>query len=112
MGICLQKTCMKIIFSNLAVFKLEKLSKYLVEEFSVNSKNKFIKKLNSRITTLQKNPELYPASLIDQKLRKCVVTKHSSLLYEIHEDHIFILNLIDNRQDIKSIHMEINKHFG
>ena len=103
---------MKVIFSNLAVFKLEKLSEYLVEEFSVNSKNKFLKKLNSRINTLQKNPELYPTSLIDQKLRKCVVTKQSSFLYEIHDDHIFILNLIDNRQDMKSIHVEIKKHFG
>ncbi|MBO6793185.1 MAG: type II toxin-antitoxin system RelE/ParE family toxin [Balneolaceae bacterium] len=103
---------MKVLFSKLSVYKLEKLCEYLVEEFSENSKKRFLEKLNSRVQTIVENPQIYPTSTIDHKIRKCVITKHSILLYEIQSDCIHILNLIDSRQDKNAIHEEILKHFS
>ena len=103
---------MKVKFSKLTVFKLERLNEYLINKWSVQTKNKFLKKLNSRIEIIAENPEIFPSSSIDPKLRKCIVTKQSTLLYEIHSDFIFVVNLIDNRQDKKTIHEEIKKHNG
>lgn len=103
---------MNTIFSKLAVYKLEKLCEYLTDEFSENSKTKFIQKLNSNISRIEKNPELFPSSNIDKTIRKCVITKQTAILYEVHEHYIHVLNLIDNRQDKQRIHEEIKKHFG
>lgn len=103
---------MKVAFSKLAVCKLEQLLQYLTQQWSSKSKDKFLKKLDASIKALAENPEIFPASTIDPKLRKCVISKQSSLLYEIHTDGIFIVNLFDNRQDKKTVRQEIKKHFG
>lgn len=103
---------MKVRFSRLAVYKLERLSEYLIEEWSEQSNYKFLKRLDSKIKVVQKNPELFPQSQLEPELRKCVVTKQTSLLYEIQTDSIFILTLIDTRQDQKRMKEEIKKHFA
>ena len=103
---------MNVRFSKLSVFKLEKLLDYLKEEWSEESKNKFLKRLDTKIKSIQKNPEAFPSSILESKLRKCVVTKQTIVLYEIHDDSIFIVSVIDSRQDPGKIKDEIEKHFG
>lgn len=103
---------MNVRFSRLAVYKLEKLSEYLVEEWSEQSNFKFLMRLDSKIKVIQKNPELFPQSQLESGLRKCVVTIQTSLLYEIQNESIFILTLIDTRQDQKKMKDEIRKHFA
>lgn len=102
---------MKVRFSRLATYKLEKLSEYLTEEWSEQSNLKFLKRLDSKIQTIQMNPEIFPQSEHEPGLRKCVVTKQTSLLYEIQTKSIFVLTIIDTRQDQKKIKEEIRKHF-
>lgn len=103
---------MNVRFSRLAVYKLEKLSEYLIEEWSEQSNLRFLKRLDSKIKAIQKNPELFPQSQLEPRLRKCVITKHTTLLYEVEMESIFILTLIDTRQDQKRINEEVSKHFG
>lgn len=103
---------MKVRFSRLAVYKLEKLSEYLIEEWSEQSNLKFLKLLDSKIRVLEKKPELFPQSELEPGLRRCVITKQTSLLYEVQADSIFILTLIDTRQDQKKLKEEIKKHFA
>lgn len=102
---------MKVHFSKLSVKKLEILFEYLEIEWSEKVKNDFLEKLNSAIKVIEIKPESFPASSFDVKLRKCVVTKQTSLLYEIQDDFIFILNIIDNRQNPKKIKKELKKYF-
>lgn len=101
---------MKVIFSGLTAFKLEKLSAYLKTEWGERAHQKFIERLDSKLQTIQRNPELFRPSQYDKKIRKCVVTSQTSILYEIHEDFIFVVNLIDNRQDPKQIFEELKKY--
>jgi len=102
---------MNVRFSRLSVLKLEKLLEYLEKEWSKDSKNKFLKQLNTNIESIKKNPEAYPASFFEPELRKCVVTSQTTIFYEIQGDSIFILNLIDNRQDPEKIKKEIKENF-
>jgi len=99
-------------FSRLSVLKLEKLLEYLKEEWSEETKKKFLKSLNAKVESIKKNPKAFPSSILESNLRKCVVTKHTIILYEIQDDSIFIMNLNDSRQDPEKIRDEIRKHFG
>ena len=103
---------MNVRFSQLSVFKLEKLLEYLKEEWSEESKNKFLKILDTKIKFIKKNPEAYPSSILEPSLRKCNVIKQTIIIYEIQDESIFIMNVIDSRQDLEKIKHEIKKHFG
>lgn len=98
---------MKVRFSRLAVLKLEKLLAYLEQEWSQKVKIDFIDQLNEKVAVIQKNPNAFPSSRIDKNLIRCVVTKQTSILYEIKEDAVYVLNIIDNRQDEAKIRKEI-----
>ena len=103
---------MKVLFSRLAVFKLEQLSEFLIENWSSQANQKFLLKLDSKIKYIERNPTIYPESGIQPGLRKCIVTKQTSLIYEIQSNSIFILTIVDNRQDPAKILNEIKKHFA
>lgn len=66
---------MKIRFSRLAIYKLEKLSEYLIDQWSAQSNLKFLKRLDSKIQVIRENPEFFPQSELQSGLRKFVVTK-------------------------------------
>ena len=103
---------MKIEFSKLSAYKLEKLTIYLREVWGEKSVNFFFSKFDSSLDAIKSNPEIFVFSQFDKKLRKAVITKQTSILYEIQEETIFILNLIDNRQDPEKIFQEIKNNFG
>jgi plasmid stabilization system protein ParE len=102
----------KLKFSDLAAFKLELLFEFLIEKWSEQSNLKFLKKLDSKLKTIQSNPESYPQSEIEPGLRKCVITKQTTVLYEVQNDSIYVLNIIDTRQDRKKIEKEIKNHIA
>jgi plasmid stabilization system protein ParE len=103
---------MQIRFSELSVFKLEKLIGYLGEEWSDRSAKLFLDKLNAKLEAVKTNPKAFPVSRVSHGLRKCVITKQTIILYEIHEDAIVVMNIIDTRQNPKKIEEEVKKHFG
>jgi len=103
---------MKIEFSKLSAYKLEKLTYYLRENWGEKSVVSFFSKLDSTLNTIKNNPEIFAHSQFDKKLRKAIITKQTSILYEIQEETIFVLNLIDNRQDPEQIFQEIKNNFG
>jgi len=102
---------MKVRFSKLASFKLEKLSEYLIQEWSEESNLKFLKRLDSKIQVIRKNPRSFPESELQPGLRRCVVTKQTSLLYEIQSKFIFVITIIDTRQNHDKIKEEIRNSF-
>lgn len=103
---------MRLRFSELSAFKLERLSEFLIEKWSEQSNIKFLNKLDSKLKTVQSNPEAYPQSEIEPGLRKCEITKQMTVLYEVQNDTIFVLTIIDSRQDRKKIKKEIKNHFA
>jgi plasmid stabilization system protein ParE len=103
---------MKIRLSSLAAFKLELLLEHLENEWSERIKNKFLGKLKSSLNSVAEKPNAFPKSQIRPDLRKVVITKQTTALYKIESDSIYVITIVDTRQDPEKIEKEIKKHFG
>jgi len=89
----------KVVISKTAEKKLKKLFEYLITDWSVKVKNDFIEKLDSSIEIIKNQPEIFPESKKGKGLRKCVITKQTTIYYRYNSNRINIVTLFDNRQD-------------
>lgn len=89
----------KVVISKIAEGKLEKLFEYLLKNWSFKVKSDFIKKLDKNISLIKFHPESFPQSAIDPALRKCVITRQTTLFFKFDEKEIKILTIFDNRQN-------------
>ncbi len=97
----------RIIISQIAEKRLEMLFTYLLEEWSYKVKSDFIKKLDKNVEFIRHQPESFPESDKQNGLRKCVITKHTTLYYEFNDNEIQILTLFDTRQDPKKLKKDL-----
>lgn len=74
---------MDVFLSELAEAKLLKLNDYLIEEWGVRARDKFIQKLTQKLAQIAAQPENSPQSSEIKGLYKCVVTRQSTLYYRI-----------------------------
>ncbi|MBV5348516.1 type II toxin-antitoxin system RelE/ParE family toxin [bacterium] len=92
----------RIRFSKSASAKLENLLVYLEIEWSMKVKENFIVKLDSSLLQIQNHPDSFPASEKINGLRKCVVTKQTTIFYKYSDQAINVVAIFDNRQDPNS----------
>lgn len=99
---------MKVYLSIIAETKLLKLSQYLLEKWSLETKNNFIKKLSSKINQISSQPKSCPLSNEFKGLYKCVVTKQTTFYYRILENknEIEIITIFDTRQNPEKLKKE------
>lgn len=90
-----------------AMKKLDNLLVYLEKEWSIKIKNDFIVKLDKSLKQIQKLPDSFPESEKVKGLRKCVVTKQTTIFYKYTEATIDVVAIFDNRQSPKSLENEI-----
>jgi len=74
----------KVVISKTAEKKLEKLFEYLLEKWSEKIKDEFIQKLNHNIEIIRVQPEIFPESKKGKKLRRCVITKQTTVYYRFN----------------------------
>jgi len=86
---------------------LDKLFEYLIENWSVNVKKEFVKKLDSSIEIIRNQPEIFPESKKGKGLKRCVITKQTTLYYRYNSDRINVVTIFDTRQDPKKLDKEI-----
>ena len=96
-----------VIISKLAERKLENLFEFSTSNWSVTVKNDFIIKLNKYVSIIRKQPESFPSSEKEKGLRKCVITKQTTLFYRFDEKSIKIVTLFDTRQNPKKLDQDI-----
>lgn len=101
---------MKVFLSELAESKLLKLSEYLLENWNLKTRDKFILKLTEKIKQISLQPKSCPKSSEFENLYKCVVTKQTTLYYRIKsgEDEIEIITIFDTRQNPDKLKKENN----
>jgi len=92
-----------VIISKLAERKLDKLFEYLIMNWSIKVKNEFVKKLDKSISVIKKQPESFPSSENEKGLRKCVVTKQTTLYYRFDKYKIKVVTIFDTRQNPKKL---------
>lgn len=97
----------KIIVSKVASEKLENLLSYLVQHWSIRAKNDFLKKLDKAVFLLKKQPEIFPVSEKEIWLRKCVITKQTTLYFEFDDNEVRILTFYDNRQNPEKLKKDL-----
>ena len=86
--------------------KLDSLLVYLEEEWSTKVKQDFVLKLDKSLKQIQKLPDSFPESEKIRGLRKCVVTKQTTVFYKYSETTIDVVTIFDNRQNPKSLKKE------
>ena len=101
---------MKVFLSELAESKLLKLSQYLLEEWNLKTRDKFISKLNDKIKQISNQPNSCPNSSEFKNLYKCVVTKQTTLFYRIitERKEIEIITIFDTRQNPDNFKKDLN----
>jgi plasmid stabilization system protein ParE len=72
----------EIRLSGRAMKNLDKLFVFLEKEWSTTVKLEFIQKLDKSLKQIQKLPESCPESEKIRGLRKCVVTKQTTIFYK------------------------------
>ena len=97
----------KVIISQIAEKRLEILFEYLLDAWSYKVKTDFINKLDENIQIIKNQPESFPESEKESGLRKCVITKQTTLYYEFNNKEIHILSLFDTRQDPKKLKKDL-----
>jgi plasmid stabilization system protein ParE len=96
----------EIRLSKRVMRKLNSLLVYLEEEWSIKVKHEFVLKLDKSLKQIQKLPDSFPESEKIKGLRKCVVTKQTTLFYKYSETTIDVITIFDNRQNPKSLKKE------
>jgi len=96
----------EIRLSKRAMKKLDSLLGYLEEEWSSKVKHEFVLKLDKSLKQIQKQPDSFPESEKIKGLRKCVVTKQTTVFYKYSKTSIDVVTIFDNRQNPKSLKKE------
>ncbi|MFP5471281.1 MAG: type II toxin-antitoxin system RelE/ParE family toxin [Bacteroidia bacterium] len=89
---------LQVVWSNQAIEVSKKIIDYIVEQWGVASAMDFIQETSDFVELLSKNSKLCPESK-KKNLRKCLVSKQVSLIYQIEKNKISIVTLIDNRSN-------------
>jgi plasmid stabilization system protein ParE len=97
----------KVVISKTTEKKLDSLFNYLIEKWSIKVKNEFIEKLDYSIELIRNQPELFPESKEGKRIRKCVVTKQTTLFYRFTSKQINVITIFDTRQSPKKLKKEI-----
>jgi len=88
----------RVVWSLESSHKIQEIKAYLLEEWSEAEVNIFLIKLKKFENQVSYFPRLYPASLKFPHLRKAVISKHQSVIYEIGEETIKVITILNNRQ--------------
>ncbi len=93
----------KIFWTSEAINNLEEILDYLHERWSEREVKYFKTKLSKRIELISIFPTMFPVSTYNIDLRKAVLSKQTTIYYQIKGDEIFLVFIFVNSQDIKKI---------
>lgn len=88
---------MKVNWTNEAKDSYVSTIKNILDKWGVDTALKLESDVNALILHLENFKFFCPASKKDKKLRKCVISKQTSLFYEVNKTHIDLILFFDNR---------------
>ena len=93
------KNTFKLIWSDEALKNLKNIISYLEEHWTKREIRKFARLLDKQLLLIEDNPLQFPKSEQYDKYRKSVLTKHTTIYYEIKDYQVKIVSLFDSRQN-------------
>lgn len=92
-----------LVITNRAKKNISNVFEYLEFKWNLEVKKKFAVNLMETIKLIQSDPDIFPKSDKNKRLRKCVLNKQSTLYYSFNNNQIVIVSLFDTRQNPKKI---------
>lgn len=89
----------EVVITPRAQIEIENVFEYLELKWNEKTKKQFSNKINTIINLIIENPELFPVSSVNRKIRKAVISKQSTLFYHLNSKHIIVLSVFDTRQN-------------
>jgi plasmid stabilization system protein ParE len=86
-------------WSEESVNNLDEIIDDIKRKWTDKEVNNFKKKLSHQLDLIIKNPFMFPASLHRPRLRKAVLSKQTTIFYEINEDTVFLTYIYLNKKD-------------
>jgi plasmid stabilization system protein ParE len=93
----------KIFWTNEALDNLDDIFDYLKNRWTQREIDKFRKRLSKQIDLIAQNPKLFPISLDNPRLHKAVLSRQTTIFYEVSGQIIYLVYLFSNKQDIEKI---------
>jgi plasmid stabilization system protein ParE len=93
----------RLIWTEEAIHNLENILDYLITNWSQTEVDKVKRKLSRQIELILQFPKMFPVSHYNPTLRKAVLSKQTTVFYQIKESEIYLVYLFVNRQDIKKV---------
>lgn len=93
----------KIFWTHEAINNLEDILDYLRTRWTYREIENFKKRLSKQINLIEQNPKLFPVSQFNPRLRKAVLSKQTTIFYEISGYTIYLVYLFNNKQDIEKV---------
>ncbi len=93
----------RIDWAEEAINNLDSIIYYLSSKWTIREIRNFYKVLDKKLALISKNPDLFSNSELKLNVKRCVLSKQTTIYFEIKDDNIVILTLFDNRKNPKSI---------
>jgi plasmid stabilization system protein ParE len=93
----------KLFWSEEAIRNLEEILDYLNHQWSQKEVANFKKKLAKYLDLIIKNPFLFPVSNYNQRLRRAVMSRQTTIYYELTGDIVYVAYLFVNQKNIEGI---------
>lgn len=93
----------KLRWSREAIRNLENILEYLQENWSEKVVLNFKEILSKQLDIICRFPFIFPRSEYKKRLRKAVLTKQTTIYYEVKSNEILIVYIFANKQDIARI---------
>jgi plasmid stabilization system protein ParE len=85
--------------------RLKAIFDYLESQWTPREVKRFAQRLDEVLSLIIKSPFIYPASRRNNMVRRCVLTKQTSLYYKVTVTRIIIVTLFNHRQDPASLNV-------
>ncbi len=88
-----------VLWSSKAEGDFDEQINYLIQNWSVESADRFIDEVLGIVDSISRHPFQYPAWEGNQHIRRCVVNQHILLFYQIRNEEIVLLTFFPTRQN-------------
>ena len=93
----------KFFWTEEAIRNLEEIIDYLEEKWTQKEVDNFKLKLSKQIDLIISNPNMFPISTFQPRLRKAVLSRQTSIFYEVKDNVIYLSYIFVNQKNIERL---------
>lgn len=93
----------KLFWTKEAINNLEEILDYLISNWTEKEVSMFKKKRSKQLDLIQQFPKMFPKSTIHPNLRKAVLSRQTTIYYELDGNMIYLVYLFVNAKDISRL---------